>query len=30
MSVGIEDLEDLWNDVSTALSLTEKHLVTLA
>jgi cystathionine beta-lyase/cystathionine gamma-synthase len=30
MSVGIEDIEDLWNDVSTALSLTEEHLVILA
>lgn len=30
MSVGIEDVEDLWNDIATALAQTEQHLATLA
>ena len=30
MSVGIEDVEDLWNDISSALAETEQHLATLA
>jgi len=30
MSVGIEDVEDLWNDVATALAQAEAHLATLA
>jgi cystathionine beta-lyase/cystathionine gamma-synthase len=30
MSVGIEDVEDLWNDIATALTQTEAHLATLA
>ena len=30
MSVGIEDVEDLWNDISSALIETEQHLATLA
>lgn len=30
MSVGIESVEDLWNDIATALAQTEAHLATLA
>jgi len=30
MSVGIESVEDLWNDIATALTQTEAHLATLA
>jgi len=30
MSVGIEDVEDLWKDISSALAETEQHLATLA
>lgn len=30
MSVGIEDVEDLWNDIATALAQAESHLATLA
>ena len=30
LSVGIESVEDLWNDISSALAETEKHLTTLA
>lgn len=30
MSIGIEDVEDIWNDISTALAQSEVHLETLA
>ena len=30
LSVGIESVEDLWNDISSALAETENHLTTLA
>jgi len=30
MSIGIEDVEDIWNDISKALAQSETHLATLA